>query len=50
MKKKKVFIVEDWTGQRMNFGEFKTFDDAWAYLTEKFPEEDLQEYEVLEAI
>lgn len=31
----------------MDFGTFKTFDDAWGYLLEKFDdEEDLQEYHV----
>jgi len=45
----KNWIIQDWTGQEMNFGTFKTFGDAWAYLQKKFSRDtDLQEYEVVQ--
>jgi len=33
--KKRKFIVKDWTGREMDFGTFRTFDDAWDYLYKK---------------
>ena len=43
--KKRKFIVKDWTGREMDFGTFRTFDDAWDYLYKKFKDDDdLQEY------
>lgn len=40
------FYVQDWAGNRMAFGTFPSFEDAWGYLMDRFPEEDWQEYEV----
>lgn len=40
----KQFIIKDWTGREMDFGTFKTFDDASDCLINKFSDEDLQEY------
>ena len=35
----------------MNFGKFKTFEDAWCYIRERFPDEaDWQEYFVEAAV
>jgi hypothetical protein len=46
---KKKFKVYDWAGNEMAFGEFPTFDDAWADVMRRFPnEEDLQEFYVEE--
>jgi hypothetical protein len=40
-----MFVIKDWAGNTMNYGQFHSFDDAWEYLQEKFEsEEDLQEY------
>ena len=50
---KKEFIIKDWAGNELFDGEtFETFEDAWAFLMEKFPDaddEDLAEYEVVKA-
>ncbi len=57
MKKKKKFIIQDWTGKTCFFGkEFDSFEDGWDFLYEQFPddgdkpedEQDLQEYYVEE--
>lgn len=44
----KRFIVEDWAGNLMNFGEFPSFEDAWEYIYTHFEEDDFQEFEVTE--
>jgi hypothetical protein len=34
----KKFIIQDWAGNIMFHGKtFKTFEDAWEFLYEKFP-------------
>lgn len=45
---KTQFFIQDWAGNRMNFGTFKTFDDAGSYLLSKFSDDDLQEYYIEE--
>lgn len=50
------FIIKDWAGNEMFDKRFKSFDDAWEFLYEQFPddgekdadEQDLQEYRVEE--
>ncbi len=38
---KKKFIIEDWAGNRMFPDKsFDTFEDGWAFVYEKFPEEE----------
>lgn len=47
--KKKVYIIEDWAGNICFQGkEFQTADDAWEFIQANEPEEDWQEYEVVE--
>lgn len=49
--KKYPFIIQDWAGNLMDFGRFKTFDDAEEFLCEKLNEDyetDRQEYYILE--
>lgn len=51
------FIIKDWAGNEMFDLKFKSFDDAWEFLYEKFPDDhekeednqELQEYYVEEA-
>lgn len=46
-----MFLIYDWAGNLMNFGEFKTFDDAEEFLCTKLGtryEIDRQEYEIIE--
>lgn len=45
MNTTKKYIIQDWTGAVMNFGEFYTFQDAWDFILNKFPnDEDRDEY------
>ena len=48
------YIVYDWAGNLMNFGQFDDFEDAWGFIYEKFDhlseqafDEEMQEYQVL---
>jgi len=49
-----MFVITDWANNIMPWGAFQSFDDAWDYLFNKFPcddlkpcdEQDLQEYYV----
>lgn len=42
------FRIIDWAFNEMNFGHFKSFQDAWGFLYGKFEsDEDLGEYEVV---
>ncbi len=34
-KAKQTWIIEDWAGNLMKFGEFKSFEDAEDFLCEK---------------
>lgn len=46
----KPFIIKDWADNLMDFGRFKTFDDAEDFLCEKLGdnyEEDRGEYYIL---
>lgn len=36
---KKQWIIKDWAGNVMNFGTFKDFDDAEAFLCEKLDDD-----------
>jgi hypothetical protein len=48
---KVVYEIRDWADNVMNFGEFDTFDDAEAYLSDKLGDSyynDRQEYEIVE--
>lgn len=43
----KPFVIKDWADNLMNFGRFKTFEDAEEFLCEKLDkayETDRQEY------
>lgn len=46
------FIIKDWADNTCFKGiEFESFDNAWAYLMDKFPDDitkDLDEYHVIE--
>lgn len=47
--KTKTWIIQDWTGQQMNFGTFTSFENAWEAVYKRFPdEEDYQEYYAVE--
>lgn len=35
------YIIKDWANNEMNFGDFKTFEDAWSFIYEKY--QDLNE-------
>ncbi len=38
MSKQKKYIIKDWAGNICFHGkEFKTFEDGWAFIYEKFP-------------
>jgi len=38
---KQLFLIEDWAGNLCFEGkEFPTFDDAWEYIYERFPNGD----------
>ena len=41
------WIIQDWAGNLMPFGSFISFENAWGYIRERFPEDDWQEYEVI---
>lgn len=42
-----MYIIKDWADNLMNFGEFKSFQDAWDYLYIEFEsEKDDQEFYV----
>lgn len=46
----KTWIIEDWAGRKMNFGEFPSFEAAEAFLSEKLGDDyetDRGEYEVV---
>jgi hypothetical protein len=43
-----IYIIQDWAGNVMNFGEFDSFEDAWSYIYEHFQEDDYQEFYVVE--
>jgi hypothetical protein len=35
------FVIEDWAGNRLSaHGEFPSFEDAWEYIREHWPNED----------
>ena len=43
------YEIQDWAGNRLTaHGEFKTFDDGWDYIYEKFEEDDFQDLYVVE--
>lgn len=49
IKAKRVYIIVDWTGHEMAFGRFKSEEAGFAYLQNKFPNnEDLGEYYVVD--
>ena len=38
---KNIFIITDWAGNRIFPNkEFETFEDAWDFIYEEFPDED----------
>jgi hypothetical protein len=37
------YIIKDWAGNEMPFGEFETAEDAWEYLYIKFEHIDNEE-------
>ena len=40
----KRYFIEDWAGNRLNeHGTFADFEDAWEYIREKFPNEEIWE-------
>lgn len=48
---KEKWAVKDWAGNEMDFGEFDSFDDAEAFLSEKLGDDyetDRQEYEIVQ--
>lgn len=48
--KTKKWIIEDWTGRKMEWGIFNSFDEAWDAVYQRFDkEEDYQEYFATEA-
>lgn len=50
---KSHWIVLDWAGNLMDFGTFKSFDDAEEFLCEKLGDDyetDRQEYEITEEL
>lgn len=47
--KTKVFEVQDWAGNVMNWGDFETFDDAWSEIMARIEDENEQgEYYAIE--
>lgn len=45
----KIFVVEDWAGNEMNWGTFKTFEAAWHEIMTRFEsDEDRGEYYAVE--
>lgn len=47
LSRQEPWIIIDWTGRLMNFGRFKSFDDAEEFLCEKLNDDyetDRQEY------
>lgn len=46
-----MFLIYDWAGNLMNFGEFETFDDAEQFLCERLGDDyetERQEYDIYE--
>lgn len=46
-----MFLVYDWAGNLMDFGEFETLDDAEGHLRERLGDDyetDRQEYDICE--
>jgi len=37
-----MFVITDWANNIMPWGAFQSFDDAWDYLFNKFPCDDLK--------
>jgi hypothetical protein len=47
--RKNKFVVYDWAGNLMNWGEFKSADHAMSAILDRCPnDEDIQEYYVIE--
>lgn len=47
------WIIQDWAGNLMDFGAFKSFDDAEEFLSEKLGDDyetDRQEYYILKEV
>lgn len=46
-----MYIIQDWTGTKMRFGEFKSFEDAEEYLCIELGDDydqDREEYYIVE--
>lgn len=45
----KQFKIMDWAGNEINTPRyFASFEDAWSYISETYPEQDQEEYYVVE--
>lgn len=44
-----MWMIKDWTGKLMSYGEFETAEDAFEFLANKFQtDEELSEYTVFQ--